>query len=152
MNARKTTMKSLTLTPLLAIVPIGFQACNSNKFRTEKAMDQTGDAIEADTKDAADQTTNDFKRECYKAVSSLEDQQDRLDQKIDVLKKKADRKGNKAQADTQRQLDKLEGERKDLANDIEKAKNATADAWQEVKDSFKKAGRNLDDSFDEAGE
>ena len=154
MNMKTRTLKSVTITSLLALSLTGFEACNSKseQTRTEEAVENTGDAIEADTKETADEVSAKFQVERDKAVANLEEQRDKLDQKIDELSNKMDKKSNKADKTVNRQVDKLKTEREELTKDIDKAKNATADAWQDVKAGFKKAGRSIGNAFDEAGE
>ena len=152
MNLKTRTLRSLLATSLIALSLTGFQACNSgqDKSRTEEAVENTADAIEADTKETADQVSTDFQTERDKAVANLEEQRDKLDRQIDELQNKMKQKSNKADNTMNRQADKLKTEREDLDKDIDKAKNATADAWQDVKAGFKKAGRTIGDSFEKA--
>ena len=154
MNLKTNTLRSLLATSFIALSLSGFQACSNreDKSRTEEAVDNTGDAIEADTKETEDQVSTDFQTERAKAVASLEEQRNKLDQKIDELQQKTDRNRNKADNTMTRQVDKLKTEREDLTKDIDKAKNSTADAWQDVKAGFKKAGRSIGDAFDKAGD
>lgn len=154
MKKNTKSIRALLTASLMMLSVIAFQGCNtnSNQSRTEEAVVQSSDSIDADMQDAADRTAVNFEEERDEAVANLEQQRDKLDQNIDELQTKLDRKSDKARETMKRQLDKLKTERQDLDRDIDKAKNATQDAWQEIKVGFKKAGRTLGDSFDKAGE
>ena len=137
------------------------QGCSSDnkKSRTEQALEQTGEAIKADTKDAVDkaradlrQAGSDFERERRKAVADLTVEKDKLDARINKLKADMKRDGRESKADSKRELDKLEAQRTDVNIDIDKARNATADAWQDLKSGFKKVGRNIDNALNKAGD
>lgn len=166
-------VKHIAGTTLLVASLALFQACSSDnkkESRTEDALENTGDAIKADTKDAAadtkedlreagdkadakgDEISADFKQERDEAVAKMKVQKDKLDAKIDELQAKADKQSDKAKAETERQKAKLEDERKDLSEDMDHAKNATADAWKDVKAGFKRAGHEIGDAFDKAGD
>ncbi|MCK8491674.1 MULTISPECIES: hypothetical protein [Spirosoma] len=165
--------KQVAGTILLAASLTLLQACGSDgkkESRTEDAMEKTGDAIEADTKEATaetredlkeagdkaeaktDEAAADFKEERDEAVAKMNVQKDKLDAKIDEMKADIKRQGAKAKAESKEQLAKLEDERDDLRQDIDKAKNATADAWKDIKTGFKRAGREVGDAFDKAGD
>jgi hypothetical protein len=166
-------IKHVAGTFMLVSSLVFLQACGSdkkNESRTEDALEKTGDAIVADTKDAvnkakedlkeagdkadrkSDEVGADFKRERDEAVAKMNVQKDKLDAKIAELKAKANNQSDKAKADTERQKAKLEVERNELSEDIDKAKSATADAWKDMKAGFKHAGHKLDDAFDKAGD
>ena len=154
MNRQIRTLRSLLATSFIALSLTGFQACNSNhdKSRTKEAVENTGDAIEADTKETADQVSTDFQTERAKAVANLKEQRDKIDQKIDELTDKMKQKSDKADNTMNRQVDKLKTEREDLDKDIDKAKNATAETWQDIKAGFKKAGHTISNSAEKAGD
>ncbi|OIN57683.1 hypothetical protein [Arsenicibacter rosenii] len=135
---------------------------NKKESRTEDALENTGDAIEADTKEAtedaredmkeagdkveakADEAAADFREERDKAVANMKEQQQKLDTRIDELQAKIKREGREAKADAREELDKLKQERDELKVDMKNAQDATADAWQEIKKGFKRAGDRLD--------
>jgi small-conductance mechanosensitive channel len=145
----------------LAMLP-SCSSDNKNESRTEDALENTGDAIEADTKEATaearedareagdkieaktDAAAADFREERDKAVANMKEQQRKLDAKIDDLQAKMKREGREAKADAREELAELKQERDELGQDLRKAQDATADAWQEIKKGFKRAGDRLD--------
>lgn len=155
-----TQVKNVAGTLMLIASLTLLQACssdNKNESRTEDAVERTGDAVEADTKDATLETSaemneagDDFERERREAVADLNVQKDKLDARIDKLKANLKREGREAKAGSKDELAELEADRKELGNDIDKAKNATAAAWKDIKSGFKKAGRNIGKAFDKA--
>ncbi len=155
-----TQLKRVAGTTMLVASLALLQACgsdNKNESRTEDAVERTGDAVEADAKDATLETSADlneagadFERERKEAVADLNVQKDKLDARIDKMQADIKREGREAKAETKEELAELEAERKELGNDIDKAQNATAAAWKDIKAGFKKAGRNIGNAFDKA--
>jgi hypothetical protein len=155
-----TRLKNVAGTMILVASLALLQACGSDgkkESRTEDAMENTGDAIKEDTKDAtvearanANEAGDDFERERREAVADMNVKKDELDAKIERMKADIKREGSQAKAESKQQLAEMEEKRKDLGNDIDKAKNATAAAWKDIKAGFKSAGKNIGNAFDKA--
>lgn len=155
-----TQLKNVAGMMMLVVSLALVQACNSDnkkESRTEDAAERTGDAIEADAKDATlearadmNEAGDNFERERREAVASMNVQKDKLDARIDKMQADIKREGREAKAESREQLAELEADRKELGNDIDKVQNATAAAWKDIKSGFKKAGKNIGNAFDKA--
>lgn len=171
MKKQKRPVASLIIIGLIAS-SLWLQSCGSDgkKSRTEEALARTGDAIAADSKDAAakvkqdlneagdkakasgDEAAANFKRERDEAVVGMKKQQAKLDNDIANLKADIQRQGAKAKASSKDELATLEVKRKALGKDIDKAETATAAAWQDIKAGFNEAGHAIGNAFDKAGD
>ncbi len=130
---------------------------NREKTRTEKALEQTGDAIQEDSKDLAnklEQKTDSVGEELDESkdvfVARMKEKSREVDAEINELQAKMERQGRKADQNLKEEMANLRAKRDEMNRDLEKVQKSTGNAWRDLKAGIRRAADELDKGFSDA--